>query len=165
MDVDGLERAERLLDLGKRLVGADGCGIAENPFGQVGAHHVEAVKRRLGRDGIGLAAERKGRLADVEFEVLGHLVAVDDGAALRPIWSLPRSGFLARATAAAMTARSRSVAANRRDACGAPSSGRPRCRRPSPRDCPLVCLWAQKARPTSPLQHPSHNPRMRSETL
>src|SRR6516164_11197363 len=82
MDVDGLERAERLLDLGKRLVGADGCGIAENPFGQVGAHHVEAVKRRLGRDGIGLAAERKGRLADVEFEVLGHLVAVDDGADL-----------------------------------------------------------------------------------
>ena len=82
MDVDGLERAERLLDLGKRLVGADGCGIAENPFGQVGAHHVEAVKRRLGRDDIGLAAERKGRLADVEFEVLGHLVAVDDGADL-----------------------------------------------------------------------------------
>jgi hypothetical protein len=41
-----------------------------------------AVKRRLGRDGIGLAAERKGRLADVEFEVLGHLVAVDDGADL-----------------------------------------------------------------------------------
>ena len=37
MDVDGLERAERLLDLSKRLVGADGCGIAENPFGQVGA--------------------------------------------------------------------------------------------------------------------------------
>ena len=29
MDVDGLERAERLLDLGKRLVGADGCGIAD----------------------------------------------------------------------------------------------------------------------------------------
>ena len=75
MDVDGLERAERLLDLGKRLVGADGCGIAENPFGQVGAHHVKAVKRRLGGDDIGLAAERKGRLADVEFEVLGHFVA------------------------------------------------------------------------------------------
>jgi hypothetical protein len=37
MDVDGLERPERLLDLGKRLVGADGCGIAENPFGQVRA--------------------------------------------------------------------------------------------------------------------------------
>src|SRR6516162_1382731 len=68
--------------MGKRLVGADGCGIAENPFGQVGADHVEAVKRRLGRDDIGLAAERKGRLADVEFEVLGHLVAVDDGADL-----------------------------------------------------------------------------------
>src|SRR5436190_24067644 len=45
MDVDGLDRAERLLDLGKRLVGADGCGIAENPFGQIGAQDVEAVKR------------------------------------------------------------------------------------------------------------------------
>jgi hypothetical protein len=78
MDVDGLERAERLLDLGKRLVGADGCGIAENPFGQIGAHDVEAVKRRLGRDDIGLAAERKGRLAVVEFEVLerGVLIAL-----------------------------------------------------------------------------------------
>jgi hypothetical protein len=82
MDVAGLERAERLLDLGKRLVGADGRGIAENPFGQVGAHHVEAVKRRLGRDDIGLAAKRKGLLTDVEFEVLGHLVAADDGADL-----------------------------------------------------------------------------------
>jgi hypothetical protein len=35
MDVDGLERAERLLDLGKRLVGTDGCGIAETRLGKL----------------------------------------------------------------------------------------------------------------------------------
>jgi hypothetical protein len=72
MDVDGLERAERLLDLGKRLVGADGCGIAENPFGQVGAHHLEAVKRRLGRDGSSAAsaAMASGNCATVSARTL-----------------------------------------------------------------------------------------------
>jgi hypothetical protein len=80
VDVDRLQRAERPFDLGERFIGADGGGIVERRFGQIGAHHVDAIESGLGRDGIGVATEREARLADIEFEVFGHLVPVDDGA-------------------------------------------------------------------------------------
>jgi hypothetical protein len=44
----------------------------------------------LGRDSVGVATERQAALADIEFEVLGHLVPVDDGTDLE--------GNLGRAT-------------------------------------------------------------------
>jgi hypothetical protein len=82
VDVERLQRAQRALDLCKRLVGADRRGIVENRFGQVGAHHVDAVEGGLGRGGVGVAMEREARLADGELELLGHLAPVDDGADL-----------------------------------------------------------------------------------
>jgi len=59
--------------------------------------------------GVGVAMEREVGVSDVELEVLGHLVPVDDGADLRAISALPRSGLRGRETAAAMAARSCSV--------------------------------------------------------
>ena len=82
MDVDGLQGAERALDLGKTFVGADSRGVIERFLRQAGAHDINSVQRRLGRDRRGLAMEREAILADHEVEVLGHLVPVDDGADL-----------------------------------------------------------------------------------
>ena len=79
MDVDGLQGAERALDLGKTFVGADSRGVIERFLRQAGAHDINSVQRRLGGDRRGLAMEREVRLADDEVEVLGHLVPVDDG--------------------------------------------------------------------------------------
>jgi hypothetical protein len=64
MDIDGLQRAERALDPRQALVGTDGCRVIEQLLGQVGAHDVDAVQRRLGGDRLGLAMERETRLAD-----------------------------------------------------------------------------------------------------
>ena len=113
MDVDGLQGAERALDPGEAFVGADGRGVIERFLRQAGAHDIDSVERRLGGDRRRLAMEREARLADDEVEVLGHLVPVDDGADLERNPASPRSGLRARRTAAAMTARSFSVAASR----------------------------------------------------
>ena len=82
MDIDGLQGAERALDAGEALVGADRRGIVERLLWQAGTHDVDAVERCLGGDRGGLAMEREARVGDDEIEVLGHLVAVDDGADL-----------------------------------------------------------------------------------
>ena len=50
MDVDGLQGAERALDLGEAFVGADGSRVAERSLRQAGAHDIDAVERRLGGD-------------------------------------------------------------------------------------------------------------------
>ncbi len=92
MDVDGLQGAERALDLGETFVGADGSRVAERSLRQAGAHDIDAVERRLGGDRRGLAMEREACLADHEVEVLGHLVPVDDGANLERNRGLARSG-------------------------------------------------------------------------
>ena len=62
--VDALEAPERALHLGERLVGPHRPGIVERRRGQVRAHHVEAVERRLGRDRGRVAAEAERIVRD-----------------------------------------------------------------------------------------------------
>jgi hypothetical protein len=77
-EVDRLERSEGPLDPREELVRADHRGGVEALRGHARAQDVEAVERRLGGDRVGPPAEREVIVADVELEVLGHLVAVDD---------------------------------------------------------------------------------------
>src|SRR5215213_5761844 len=49
--IDALEAAEGALHLGQRLVGSHRADIVKGGGRQTGAHHVEAVEHRLGRDG------------------------------------------------------------------------------------------------------------------
>ena len=78
--------------------------------GKAGAHDVDAVEGCLGSDLRGLASKAKAGVGDVEGEVLGHLVLVEHGTDAETVSATPRSGWRLRGTAAAMRARSRSVA-------------------------------------------------------
>ena len=72
-------RPERPLGDFELLVGAHDRGRAGEPCGGAGgADDVEAVERGLGGDLLVLAGVGEGAVGDLELEVLGHLVAVDD---------------------------------------------------------------------------------------
>ena len=73
-----LHRSERALGHLELLVGADRGGRAERVGGEGGADRVEAVERGLAVDLLGLALVGERAVGDLQGEVLGDLVLVDD---------------------------------------------------------------------------------------
>lgn len=80
LEVHGLEASEGTLDPTEAFVGVHRPLGIELVFMQAGAHDVEAVEGGLAGDGLGGSSVAEGVVADVEVEVLGHLVLVDDPA-------------------------------------------------------------------------------------
>jgi hypothetical protein len=78
--VDGFEGEECALDLGQGLVGAHAVWGGEALRGQGCADDVDAVERGFGGDLVGDLGEAEGVVLDVELEVLGDLVLIDDPA-------------------------------------------------------------------------------------
>ena len=80
VQIDGLDRADRVLHPAEGFVGSDCGDVVERGGRQAGAHGVEAVERRFSSDLHGPAREGEGRIGDLEGEVLGHFVPADHGA-------------------------------------------------------------------------------------
>ena len=78
LQVDGLERAERPLDVGQRLVVAHARRARPSAFAATGADDVDAVERGLGGD-LSVRSDLilEGGVADAQLEVLGDLVLVE----------------------------------------------------------------------------------------
>src|SRR5438105_6427049 len=70
LEIDGLQRAEGVLDAAETFVGAHrGGGIAVCGR-QVGADHVDAVERGLGGDAEGVLVEAERIVGDADLEML-----------------------------------------------------------------------------------------------
>src|SRR5256885_905857 len=76
LEIDGLEASEGALDAGQILVGLHALGAAHRVGRQAGADDIEPVETGLSRDAVELAAPGEVAVANIEGEVLGHLVAV-----------------------------------------------------------------------------------------
>ncbi len=77
LQIHGLERAKRALDVGQRLVVAHALRRIHLCRGHGRADNIDAVQRRLGGDAVRLARERKRGVADHQIEMFGDLVLVD----------------------------------------------------------------------------------------
>ena len=112
LEIDGLQRAEGMLNAAETFVGAHCCGGIGVFGGQIGANHIDAVERGLGGDAEGVLGEAEGIVGDADLEMLGH-VAPSQHRADR---LADRRGAVQRTarplTRAAMRASSFSVAAN-----------------------------------------------------
>ena len=73
-----VERAKEPFDVFKSFVTQHHIAVGESLFGQAGAQHVDAVQGGFGVDLVGLAGERERLVGDLDGEVFGHLVVVDD---------------------------------------------------------------------------------------
>jgi len=72
-EIDGLQRAEGVLDAAETFVGAHcrgGIGVCGR---QVGADHIDAVERGLGGDAEGVLGEAERVVGDADLEMLGHV--------------------------------------------------------------------------------------------
>src|SRR5262249_17916343 len=78
VQVAGFDRPEVAFDAGQVLVGRYGAGGAELAGRDRGADDVDAVQGGLGVDGRLVPPPGQAAFADVEDEVLGDLVPVDD---------------------------------------------------------------------------------------
>ena len=74
----GVQAAEHPLDVLQLLVGFHRRTGAECVRGQAGADHVDSVQRGLGGDLVLILTPRQAIIGDVDDEVLGHLLGVDD---------------------------------------------------------------------------------------
>jgi len=92
VQVDGLDRAEVAFDVGELFVGGDRGGGVEALGGHAGADDVDAVQRGLGGDLLDAAGDGQGGVGDLEVEVFGHLVLVDQRAGLERDPVNPRAG-------------------------------------------------------------------------
>jgi hypothetical protein len=82
LEVDRLERAEGVLDLGQALVGEHGRRGVQRLGRHAGAQHIETVECRLLGDSTLVAGEAEAVVVDGEREVLGHLASPQHGADL-----------------------------------------------------------------------------------
>src|SRR5882672_1292453 len=128
LEIDGLDAAEGALHQAKGFVAAHRGGVVESGGGQAGTHDVEAVERRLPGNFGGLSGEAEAGFGNVGAKCLAILCLSSTAPISRPISALPRSGWRLRATAAAMRARSRSVAASRSSRLRARSAASARLR-------------------------------------
>src|SRR6202166_4167591 len=78
LEIDGLEAAERALDIGQAFVDADDRTAVEQVGCDAGAHHVETIEQGLVVDRLAPALDDEIVVSDGDVEVLGHLVVVDD---------------------------------------------------------------------------------------
>src|ERR1700730_3876835 len=78
LDIDGLEAAERALDIGQAFVGTDDRVAVEQVGCDVGAYHVETIEQGLVVDRLAPALDNEIVVSDGDVEMLGHLVVIDD---------------------------------------------------------------------------------------
>ncbi len=74
----GVEGAEEPFDVFESLVAQHHIVAFEGVFGQAGAQHVDAVEGGFGGDRVVVGGEGEGVVGDLDGEVFGHLVVVDD---------------------------------------------------------------------------------------
>ena len=91
LQVDRLERAERALDVGQRLVVAHAVGGVHLRGGDRGADDVDAVQRGLGGDALALAREGEASSPMVSSKCLATLYWLMTLPTRRPIASAPLS--------------------------------------------------------------------------
>ncbi len=112
LEIDGLQRAEGMLNAAETFVGAQCCGGIGVFGGEIGANHIDAVERGLGGDAEGVLGEAEGIVGDADLEMLGHVAPSSTAPNAWPIAAAPCSGLRASCTRAVMRASSFSVAAN-----------------------------------------------------
>src|SRR5271163_5125496 len=74
LEIGRLQASEGALHPGQILVGLDRLIGVERRGGNAGAHDIDAVEPGLARDAVDLAPIGQLRLADLDLEMLGHLV-------------------------------------------------------------------------------------------
>ncbi len=89
LEVDGLHRPKRALDLREGFVMAHAACTIETFRCDRGADDINAIEGRLRGDGILLTGKGEARVGEREGEVLGHLVAVDHATDRKPDLVLP----------------------------------------------------------------------------
>src|SRR6201987_4038769 len=112
LEIDGLQRAEGVLDAAETFVGAHCRGGVGLRGWQIGADHIDAVERGLGGDAAGVWAKLKVSSVMLIWKCLAMWRRPSTAPTAWPIAAAPRSGRRARCTWAAMRASSFSVAAN-----------------------------------------------------
>src|SRR6516162_242838 len=80
LKIDGLERAEGVLDAAETFVGAYRSGGIAVSCQQVGADHIDAVECGLGSDAGGVLGEAETIVGDADLEMLGHVAPSQHGA-------------------------------------------------------------------------------------
>src|SRR5262245_20812787 len=78
LEIDGLHRAEGPVDPGEVLVGVYGMIAGQRLPRYAGANDIDAIEPGLGGDLFDLARPAEVAVANVEGEVLGHLLGIDD---------------------------------------------------------------------------------------
>ena len=112
--------------MGQRLVGGDRLAAAEAAGPDAGAQHVDAVQGGFDGDGLLVAGIGKAVVSDLGPEVLGDLAAAQHPVGAQRDLVLAASGRRSRPAAAAIFARSASVAwrrLSRLRACSASGNG------------------------------------------
>src|ERR1700757_1812929 len=72
-EIDGLQRAEGVLDAAETFVGTHRGSSVKLCRRQVGADHVDAVECGLGGNAEGVLGEAERLVGDADMEMLGHM--------------------------------------------------------------------------------------------
>src|SRR5438105_894826 len=72
-EIDGLQRAEGVLDAAKTFVGTHGGSSVRLCRRQVGADHIDAVECGLRGNAEGVLGEAEGLVGDADVEMFGHV--------------------------------------------------------------------------------------------